>query len=78
MGQCPSIPRICDNYESRWYTLFNTDSWSDDYYTPVGTGPSDDPTEVWLYNDGPGSVTVDWESSSGAQTAVVVPAGGVV
>ena len=40
---------VCDNYESRWYTLYPTERWSSSYYNPVGT-PAGDGTTVFLYN----------------------------
>ncbi len=59
---------VCAVYESRWFSLFPTDQWSDSYYSPVGT-PSDDPTAVFLYNPGPDSITVEWETAGSGQTA---------
>ncbi len=65
---------ICATYESRFFTLLPTNSWSDSAYTPVSTH-SGDPTYVFVYNPGPGSITVNWETTSGAQTPLVIAAG---
>jgi uncharacterized repeat protein (TIGR01451 family) len=59
---------IGSRYESRWFTLFPTDQWSNSYYAPVGTTSSDDPADVWVYNPvsngGPLSVQVATLSGS--------------
>jgi len=64
---------VCDTYESRWYALFAEEQWSSSYYNPVGT-PAGDGTTVFVYNPGTTSLTVQWETTSGAQTPIVVPA----
>ena len=62
---------VCDNYESRWYTLYPTTRWSSSYYNPVGT-PASDGTTVFLYNPNNTALTVQWETSAGAQPAINV------
>ncbi len=62
-------------YESRWYTLLSV--CCDRYYNPVSTR-SGDPTDVFVYNPSDSSITVEWETDAGAQTAFSVPGGGVV
>ncbi|MBX3011905.1 MAG: DUF11 domain-containing protein [Caldilineaceae bacterium] len=64
---------VCDTYESRWYTLFPTERWSSSYYNPVGT-PAGDGTTVFAYNPGPDALTVQWETTGGAQPALTIPA----
>jgi uncharacterized repeat protein (TIGR01451 family) len=65
----------CASYESRWFTLFPTEQWSDSYYSPVGT-PSNAPTAIFLYNPGPDPITVEWETKKGAQSpSISLPVG---
>ena len=64
----------CASYESRWFTLFPTEQWSDSYYSPVGT-PSFAPTAVFLYNPGPNSITIEWETVTGPQSSITLLAG---
>ncbi|MBN1304051.1 MAG: carboxypeptidase regulatory-like domain-containing protein [Anaerolineales bacterium] len=66
----------CANFESRYFTLYPTTLWSDSYYTPVSTDTTNYPTYVFLYNPNAGGITVQWETTSGSQTPVNVPAGG--
>ncbi|ELS00185.1 hypothetical protein, partial [Gloeocapsa sp. PCC 73106] len=68
---------IDSQWESRWYSLLATDEWSNDYYTPVGTGTPGTPnpvppgnpngglTGVWLYNPNPASITVTYQRRVG-------------
>ena len=67
---------ICSNYESRWYTLFPTERWSSSYYSPVGT-PAGDGTTVFLYNPTAAPLTIEWETTGGTQTPIVVATRGV-
>ena len=62
-------------HESRWYALLPM--YCDSYYNPVSTR-SADPTDVFVYNPNASPITVEWETDAGAQTALTVPAGGVV
>ena len=66
---------VCATYESRFFTLVSTDMWSSDAYTPVGTNAGD-PSYVFVYNPGPGSITVNWETNTGAQPSALIAAGG--
>jgi len=66
---------IGTRYESRWYTLLPV--CCDRYYSPVSTR-STDPTDIFVYNPNASAITVEWETDVGAQTALSVPAGGVV
>jgi uncharacterized repeat protein (TIGR01451 family) len=68
---------ICTTYEASYYTLYPTDLLSSSYYAPVATN-APDTTAVFLNNPGSGNITVQWETGAGAQTPVVVPAGGTV
>lgn len=63
---------VCDNYESRWYTLYPTERWSSSYYNPVGT-PAGDGTTVFAYNPHTTPLAVQWETAAGAQPAITVP-----
>jgi uncharacterized repeat protein (TIGR01451 family) len=58
---------VCSSYETRWFTLVSNDRWGASYYTPVGTVPSD-PSWVFVYNPGPGTIQIDWETATGPQT----------
>jgi uncharacterized repeat protein (TIGR01451 family) len=64
----------CASYESRWFTLFPTEQWSDSYYSPVGT-PSDDSTSVFLHNPGSDPITIEWETVTGPQSSINLLAG---
>ena len=64
-------------YESRWYAIPPTDSWSDAYYSPVGTANDGDSSYVYLYNPGTTAISVAASQQSGC-TNVNVPAGGFV
>lgn len=62
---------ICDNYESRWYNLFGQERWSSSYYSPVGTAAGDG-TTVFVYNPNAAAMTVQWETTAGAQVPIAV------
>lgn len=66
---------IGSRYESRWFTLFPTNEWSRDYYTPVGSANTSDPTHIFLYNPGVAAITVDYETQA-STGALLVPPGG--
>ncbi len=66
---------VCDTYESRWYALFAEEQWSSSYYNPVGT-PAGDGTTVFVYNPGTAPLTVQWESTGGVQSPIIVAAKG--
>ncbi len=66
---------IGSRYESRWFTLFPVNEWSQDYYTPVGSANASDATHIFLYNPNGGAITVDYETQS-TTGAILVPAGG--
>ena len=57
-----------DTYEMRWSALIPRPSWSNDYYSAVGTNPTDGTgcTLVWLYNPGASAITVNYQYGSGA------------
>ena len=65
---------ICVTYESRWFTLFPTNQWSDSYYNPVGTS-LDNATTIFLYNPGPNPITVEQETIDGLLTLETMLAG---
>ena len=65
---------ICTVFESRFFTLLPTAAWSDSAYTPVSSH-SGDPTYVFVYNPGPGAITVNWETTSGLKTPLGIAAG---
>ena len=67
---------VCATYESRFYTLRPEEQWSNNYYNPVATH-NGDPTFVFLYNNESSAINVEWETSSGVQGTISVPAGGV-
>jgi uncharacterized repeat protein (TIGR01451 family) len=54
------------NYESRWYTLYPVEQWSDTYITPVGTASDGDQTYVFLYNHNGSSLSIDYETRIGS------------
>ncbi len=63
---------ICDNYESRFFTLFPTALWDNSYYNPVGTAAgSNGPVRVLLYNPGPNDITVLIQDGIGSATQLV-------
>ena len=74
----------CMNFESRFFTLKPLSEWDNDYYCPVSTentgaaltSGTNHPTYVHLYNPNAGAITINWETSGGAQPAINVAAGG--
>ncbi len=64
-------------YESRFYTLYPSDRWSDSYFNPVGTTISGDPVDIFIYNPNPGDIVVTLETQTGT-TNLNIPAGQVV
>jgi uncharacterized repeat protein (TIGR01451 family) len=72
---------ICENYESRWFTLFPTELWDSSYYNPVGTNQDDNggdaPTQVILYNPHSTSINVLVQDNTGIDTIIPVPAGDI-
>ena len=74
------------DWESRWYTLFPTDQWSDTYYTPVGEVTTGTPVDIFLYN--PSEDPIDITSSEATEdltnvtpdndTTFSIPSKGVV
>ena len=60
-------------YESRWFTLYPTDQWSNSYYSPVGTTVSSDPAKVFVYNPNVSTITVSYETLNGMGTFPVDP-----
>jgi uncharacterized repeat protein (TIGR01451 family) len=70
---------VCENYESRWYTLFPGELWSDSYYNPVSKMPEPSAvltdTTVFLYNPDPANaITVEYTTMGGAQPSINVAA----
>jgi len=58
-------------YESRWFTLFPTNLWSDSYYSPVGVSSSSDPANVFIYNPHSSSITIYNETLGGSGSFTV-------
>lgn len=73
---------ICATFESRWFMLSPTDSWSNDYYNPVSTAQDPNnpathaPTYVHVYNPSNNPIVVDWETQWGNQPDINVPGNG--
>lgn len=67
----------CSNYASRWFTLFPDALLGSTYYEPVSTRIQD-PTAIYLYNPSLSSITINWETTAGLQTPIVVPANSTV
>ncbi len=73
----------CATYESRFFTLKPTGQWSDSYFCPVSTlgdgtastSSTNHPTYVHFYNPNSSNITINWETNSGAQTAITVSTG---
>ena len=66
-----------DTYEMRWSALIPRPSWSNDYYSAVGTNPTGGTgcTMVWLYNPGTSRpITVNYQYGSGASGTINVNA----
>ena len=62
-------------FESRFYTLYPVENWSDSYYSPVGTAADGDETYVFVYNPNGSSITVDYETRIGSGSFVVTAGG---
>ena len=62
-------------YESRFYTLYPVDNWSDSYYSPVGTAADGDETYVFVYNPNGSAITVNYETRIGSGSFVVAAGG---
>lgn len=56
------------NLEARWYTQLPLNTWSNEYYNPVGSSGANQPTQVYLYNPNATPITIDYETfvSSGS------------
>ncbi len=65
-----------DTYEMRWSALIPRTSWSNDYYSAVGTNPTGGMgcTVVWLYNPGTSAINVNYQYGSGASGTINVAA----
>ncbi len=50
------------NLEARWYTLLPLNTWSSEYYNPVGSSGSSQPTQVYLYNPNDIAIDIDYET----------------
>ncbi|NNC95174.1 MAG: hypothetical protein HKN92_06385, partial [Chitinophagales bacterium] len=66
---------ICASYETRFFSLTPTNTWTGSYYNPVGTRAADQ-TVVHLYNPNAASITVTVERPGGITSTVNVAAGG--
>lgn len=67
---------VCATYQARWFALEPAGRWSGSAVAPVSTA-SAHPTAVFLFNPGPGPISVVRETLAGPDAAVAVPAGGV-
>lgn len=63
------------NLEARWYTQLPVNTWSNEYYNPVGSSGSNQPTQIFLYNPNATAINVDYETFVSSGT-INVPAGG--
>ncbi len=63
------------NYESRWYLVPPTSSWSSEYYSPVGTAADGDATFIFVYNPQAFAITVNYETLTGTGNFDVDPGG---
>lgn len=64
------------NYEQRWYSLRPFADWSNDYYSPVGTGASCSVnllTKLWFYNPNNFTITIKVDTFVGTSTVSVPP-----
>lgn len=62
--------------EARWYTQLPRDTWSNEYYNPVGSSGTSQPTRVFLYNPNGSAIDVDYETFISDGT-INIAAGGV-
>lgn len=61
-------------YETRSFTLFATERWSSNYFSPVGTtNPDDGPANIFLFNPHSDVLTVNWFTAEGEQPELTVP-----
>ncbi len=58
-------------FESRFYTLYPVENWSDSYYSPVGTAADGDETYVFVYNPNGSAITVNYETRIGSGSFAV-------
>ncbi|MBX7207515.1 MAG: putative Ig domain-containing protein [Verrucomicrobiaceae bacterium] len=63
-------------YESRRFTLYPRDQWSNTTYSPVGTASNGDQSYAFLYNPQGSALTINVTTGSGTSN-FSVPAGGV-
>jgi uncharacterized repeat protein (TIGR01451 family) len=55
-----------DTFELRWSALLPRSSWTNDYYTPVGTATGGQGcTNVWVYNPATSTITVNYTFGNG-------------
>ncbi len=64
---------ILSNYESDWFTLYPIALLGNNYYAPVNSEGSVT-TRVYVHNPNTAQITVNWETTAGAQTAMVINA----
>ncbi|MEZ5327485.1 MAG: hypothetical protein R3F19_20740 [Verrucomicrobiales bacterium] len=65
---------VNSRYESRWFTLYPTEQWSDSYYSPVGTANDGDKAFVFLFNPATnGTVTVQYDTQAGSGSFTINP-----
>ncbi len=57
-------------FETRWYTLYPTEQWTADYYSPVGS-TNDLDTNVFAYNPNAGTLTVNYTTEAGSGSFLV-------
>lgn len=58
---------VCENYESRFYTLFPRDDWTNNYYNPILSQSSgDEDAVVYLYNPHTIDITVTVDLADGS------------
>lgn len=62
---------VCDNYESRWFSLAPTTSWGSAYYNPV----SGNVQEIQIYNPNAVSITIKRRLGTGFLSDLTVAAG---
>ncbi len=67
----------CSNYAARWFTLFPDALLGNNYYEPVSTRAAD-ATKIYLYNPATSPISINWETTAGVQTPIIVPGRGVV
>ena len=60
-------------FESRWFTLYPTEQWSNSYYSPVSTTLTTDPVQVFVYNPNNTTITVNYETLAGTGSFNVAP-----